>query len=405
MRLIADGLVDREGVDGLARRVGYTPRHLGRLLTQELGAGAAGTGPGPSRAERPGAHRDHRPAADRRRLRGRLRQRPPVQRDAARDLRRLAERAARPPDGRAVRAAPSSCGCRSARRSPGGGCSTSSPSTSCRGSRSRARLVRPHPRPAPRPRHRPARRWPTSRPGRGTGFVTRRVPAATTCATPLPPVERVRRLLDADCDPRAVDEHLGADPRARRPRRGRLPGCGSPARSTATRPPSARSSASRSASPAPAPSAAGSSPSTAGRSSPPVAGPHPPLPRRRHPGRASTRRPCRCRGRGAGRSSGSPRPSPTARWCSTAAPTATTYALRCWPCPASAPGPPTTSRCAPSGTPTSSCPPTSAVRRVLGSALARLGRHRARWRPWRSYALMHLWNTLDARAPPAPKEN
>jgi AraC family transcriptional regulator of adaptative response / DNA-3-methyladenine glycosylase II len=39
MRLIADGLVDREGVDGLARRVGYTPRHLGRLLTQELGAG------------------------------------------------------------------------------------------------------------------------------------------------------------------------------------------------------------------------------------------------------------------------------------------------------------------------------------------------------------------------------
>ena len=38
-RLIADGLVDREGVDGLARRVGYTPRHLGRLLTQELGAG------------------------------------------------------------------------------------------------------------------------------------------------------------------------------------------------------------------------------------------------------------------------------------------------------------------------------------------------------------------------------
>lgn len=38
MRLIADGLVDREGVDGLARRVGYTPRHLGRLLSQELGA-------------------------------------------------------------------------------------------------------------------------------------------------------------------------------------------------------------------------------------------------------------------------------------------------------------------------------------------------------------------------------
>ncbi len=38
MRLIADGLVDREGVGGLAERIGYTPRHLGRLLSQELGA-------------------------------------------------------------------------------------------------------------------------------------------------------------------------------------------------------------------------------------------------------------------------------------------------------------------------------------------------------------------------------
>jgi len=39
MRLIADGVVDREGVDGLARRVGYTSRHLARILTTELGAG------------------------------------------------------------------------------------------------------------------------------------------------------------------------------------------------------------------------------------------------------------------------------------------------------------------------------------------------------------------------------
>ena len=39
MRLIADGVVDREGVEGLARHVGYTPRHLTRLLTGELGAG------------------------------------------------------------------------------------------------------------------------------------------------------------------------------------------------------------------------------------------------------------------------------------------------------------------------------------------------------------------------------
>ncbi len=39
MRLIADGTVEREGVPGLAKRLGYTARHLGRVLVQELGAG------------------------------------------------------------------------------------------------------------------------------------------------------------------------------------------------------------------------------------------------------------------------------------------------------------------------------------------------------------------------------
>ncbi len=39
MRLIADGVVDREGVGGLSRRLGYSERHLNRLLTDELGAG------------------------------------------------------------------------------------------------------------------------------------------------------------------------------------------------------------------------------------------------------------------------------------------------------------------------------------------------------------------------------
>lgn len=40
MRLIADGLIDREGVSGLARRIGYSERHLHRILLDELGAGA-----------------------------------------------------------------------------------------------------------------------------------------------------------------------------------------------------------------------------------------------------------------------------------------------------------------------------------------------------------------------------
>jgi AraC family transcriptional regulator of adaptative response / DNA-3-methyladenine glycosylase II len=39
MRLIADGVVDREGVPGLASRLGYTERHLGRMLIAEVGAG------------------------------------------------------------------------------------------------------------------------------------------------------------------------------------------------------------------------------------------------------------------------------------------------------------------------------------------------------------------------------
>ncbi|MDQ0895642.1 AlkA N-terminal domain-containing protein [Agromyces ramosus] len=39
MRLIADGVVEREGVPGLAARLGYTPRHVTRVLTAELGAG------------------------------------------------------------------------------------------------------------------------------------------------------------------------------------------------------------------------------------------------------------------------------------------------------------------------------------------------------------------------------
>jgi len=39
MRLIADGVVDRDGVDALAQRLGYSSRHLNRVLTDELGAG------------------------------------------------------------------------------------------------------------------------------------------------------------------------------------------------------------------------------------------------------------------------------------------------------------------------------------------------------------------------------
>lgn len=39
MRLIADGVVDRDGVAGLAARLGYSERHLNRQLAAEVGAG------------------------------------------------------------------------------------------------------------------------------------------------------------------------------------------------------------------------------------------------------------------------------------------------------------------------------------------------------------------------------
>ena len=39
MRLILDGTVDREGIDGLASRLGYSARHIHRVLVSQLGAG------------------------------------------------------------------------------------------------------------------------------------------------------------------------------------------------------------------------------------------------------------------------------------------------------------------------------------------------------------------------------
>lgn len=39
MRLVQDGVVEREGVEGVASRLGYTARHVARVLQTELGAG------------------------------------------------------------------------------------------------------------------------------------------------------------------------------------------------------------------------------------------------------------------------------------------------------------------------------------------------------------------------------
>src|SRR6201996_8637818 len=47
MRLIADGAVDRDGVTGLAGRLGYSERQVNRGVTAGLGAGPLALAPGP----------------------------------------------------------------------------------------------------------------------------------------------------------------------------------------------------------------------------------------------------------------------------------------------------------------------------------------------------------------------
>ena len=66
MRLIADGVIDRSGVPGLAAELGYSVRQLERLLLAEVGRRTGGAGPGPARPDGPGPDRDHRrcPMAD-----------------------------------------------------------------------------------------------------------------------------------------------------------------------------------------------------------------------------------------------------------------------------------------------------------------------------------------------------
>ena len=411
MRLIADGLVDREGVDGLARRVGYTPAPPRPPPDPGAGCGSAGAGPGASRPERAGAHRDHRPAADRRGLRGRLRQRPPVQRDAPRDLRVLAQRAARSSTGAAQRRRRHDAAARphAVRRAADARLPRLPPRAGRRGRRTAAGTPARSTCPtaaAPSgwrpPRHSPRRRRDRVR--------HRRVPARGPARHARPSSERVRRLLDADCDPRAVDDHLAADPVLGALVRA-TPGCASPGRSTATRRRSARSSGSRSAWPAPARSPDGWWPSTDA----PVESDVPglthlfPTPATLAGGRPDDLPMPRARGRalvGTGR-----RARRRRRRARPRAPTATTYDARCWSCPASGRGRRTTSRCGRSATPTCSCRPTSACA-TRSPASPRPGggdgRQPERWRPWRSYALMHLWNTLmpDTPAPSrADEEN
>ena len=261
----------------------------------------------------------------------------------------------------------------------------------------RAGLVRPHADPAARCRPRAAGLpAPTSR---------RRARRSWRCELAVEDlrdvgaaVERCRRLLDADCDPLAVADELCDDPRMaalvrqrpglrvpgqRRRCRARDPGGARPA-GVARRRDLARRQARRAVRRAGTPVDVRLA--RRGCSRRPRCSPR------------STRRSCRCRGPADVPWSGSAGRWPTATCRSTAASTGPRCGAGCSRCPGSGRGPPTTSRCARSATPTCSCRPTSAsvgALASLGEDPARAAELAERWRPWRSYALMHLWVDLD----------
>ena len=218
MRLIADGVVDRDGVPGLGGRLGYSPRQVGRVLAAEVGAGplalaraqrartarilvettalpmgdiafAAGfasirqfnatmlevydTPPSVlrERAARPrdrGRRRGPGRPAPAGALRLRLPFRPPI--DLEPDLRVSSRRAAVP--GSRWPRRPSTRGRSASERSRGGSAAD---------------------------RARPRTGWSAAR-------------ASPTCAMSPPAVQRCRRLLDLDADPVAISGFLAADP-------------------------------------------------------------------------------------------------------------------------------------------------------------------------------------------------
>ena len=206
MRLIADGIVEREGVPGprppprLQRPPGAPPSPC-RPRGRAAGARARPAGP-----RRPAPPRDDRPAGDRGRVRGRFRLPAPVQRDDPPGVRRGAHRTARgaPPRGgcpeRADHAAAGPPGAVRLAAAP------PLPRPSRRAGRRGGRATGPTAAASACPTARRSWSWPT---------MATAVRCALALADPrdlAPAVARCRRLLDLDADPVAVDETLGGQP-------------------------------------------------------------------------------------------------------------------------------------------------------------------------------------------------
>ena len=236
MRLISDGVVDREGVEGLARRVGYTPRHLVAGAHRRARRRPARAGPGQARPDRAGADRDHRPR--------------PTPTSPSRPASRASGSSTTPcarstPPARPTCAAAAADGAahrarstmRLAVRTPFAGRALLDFLAYHLGAGRRGRrrrVVRPHPRPAARPRHRAARHRRRARgrarPRSSPRHVRARRPArhrgrrrAGAPARSTPTATRSRSPTTSPATPSS----------ARWP--GARPDCGCRARSTATR--------------------------------------------------------------------------------------------------------------------------------------------------------------------------
>ena len=404
MRLIADGVVDREGVPGLAARLGYSTRQIERQLLAELGAGPLAL----ARAQRAQTARllietTALPMA-RRRLRGRVRQHPPVQRHRPRGLRpaRPTELRDRVAARRARRPPPGTLSLRLPFRAPlcpdnlfGHLAATAVPGVEeWRDGAYRRTLRLPHghgivalharrpttsrcrlalDRPA-RPRHRDQPLPPAARPGRRPGRRRRRCSRADPVLAPAG-----RQGARAAACPRTVDAAEFARARGARPagvhRRGPHPRGAAGRRATASR-----------------------------STTPPAASPTSSRRRRRSPRSTRPRSPCP-----QARRATSPRWSP--RW-----PTASSTSA-----PGSdwAPGPRAARRRCPGIGPWTveiiamRAPrrPRRVPRRPTSASAGRPGARPARhpgradraraaaWRPWRAYAVQYLW--ADAATTPS----
>lgn len=348
MRLIGDGVVDREGVAGLAGRLGYSARQVQRQLTAEVGAGPVAL----ARAQRAHTARvllqttvlpvteiafasgfaSVRQFNDT--IRAVYAATPSELRAAAPARDRAARRTATPSAGVPLRLAhrgPYQAGpvFDLLQREAVTGVEEVSGETGRRLYRRTLRL--PYGTGIVAVQERPGRA------GTGSGGWLEARLHLTDLRDLTTSVQRLRRLFDLDADPYAVDERLGADPRLA-PWSPPAPGCAHRA------PPTPRNWRCAPWWGAPRPS--GSSSGTARRSTRPAA----PSPTS-SPNRTSSPGPRRTAPRAR-----SPPPSPTAPYAWTPAPTGTTPSARCSPCPAWTPVPSPSCAPAPSATRTSPRP-------------------------------------------------